>query len=275
MSYINLNGKILEGGDPVLQADNRAFRYGYGLFETMLVRDGAIQLKEYHWARLWEGFERLRFSIPKLFKPSSLETEILRTVSKNKLDSLCRVRLQVFPGNGGLYDGGSFAPEYLVECFPLEEHLTRLNEAGLVLGIATGVTKTIDTTANLKTCNALIYAMAARQAKENKWNDAFIVNTRSYIIETAISNLFWIKNDKIYTPPLSEGCIAGVMRAHILDRAAEKHVEIGLKPLSVEALIGADEVFLTNAIRHIKWVRNIGDTTLTNKAIQRFSAIIF
>lgn len=275
MAFINLNSKLLSAEEPVLQADNRSFRYGYGLFETMLIRDGTIRLKEYHWTRLWRGLEQLEFVLPKLFTPAMLEEQVLRTVKKNKLEKLCRVRLQVFPGNGGLYDGGTFSPEYLVECFPLEEHIIQLNEAGLTVGIAEGLAKTNDLTANLKTANGLIYALAARMAKAQKWNDALILNNTKHIIETSIANVFWIQNGKIYTPPISEGCVAGVMRAYILDIAASKGIDIEQKALSVAVLMAANEVFLSNAIRHIKWVANIADKTYGNAETQRFSGIIF
>lgn len=275
MAFINLNGKLFSAEEPVLQADNRSFRYGYGLLETMLVRDGVINLKEYHWARLWKGMELLGFAIPKLFTPDILEEQVLRTVKKNQLEKLCRVRLQVFPGNGGLYDGDSFALTYLVECFPLEEHITQLNEIGLTLGIAEGLVKTFDLTANLKSANGLIYALAARQAKTNKWNDALILNDRQYIVESSIANVFWVKNGKIYTPPLHEGCVAGVMRAYILDRALAQGIDIEQKALPVAELMDADEVFLTNAIRQIKWVANIADKAYGNAETQRFSGIIF
>jgi branched-chain amino acid aminotransferase len=275
MASINLNGKFFQQDEPVLQAGNRSFRYGYGLFETVLVKEGVLQLKDYHWARLWQGMEELQFTIPKLFTASMLEEEVLRTVKKNKLEKLCRIRLQVFPGNGGLYDGDSFSPEYLIECFPLEEHISRLNEAGLTLGLAEGLAKANNSTAHLKTANGLIFALAARQAKQQKWNDALLLNNEGHIIESSIANVFWVKNSKIYTPPISEGCVAGVMRAYLLDKASEKGIEIGQKPLTVAELMDADEVFLTNAIRHIKWVRNIANTAFGNTEIQRFSGIIF
>jgi len=275
MAFINLNGKLIEQLQPVLQADNRSFRYGYGLFETILVNDSGIQLKDYHWKRLWAGMAQLQFSIPKHFTPSVLEAEVLKTVKKNKQEALSRVRLQVFPGNGGLYDGDNYNPEYLIECFPLEPHIIELNEAGMTVGIAQGLVKSNDSTANLKSCNALVYALASRQARENKWNDALIVNNTGHIIETSIANVFWVKNSKIYTPPVSEGCVAGVMRAYILDIAAEKGLEITLKPLSVAELMEADEVFATNAIRRLKWVGNIDDRAFKCNEIKRICSIIF
>ncbi len=275
MAFINLNSKLIEQQQPALQADNRSFRYGYGLFETILVKDGEIRLKKYHWQRLWQGMEQLHFTLPKHFTPSVLEAEVLRTVRKNKLEGLCRVRLQVFPGDGGLYDGANYNPHYLVETFPLEPHIMALNETGLTVGIARGLVKSNDSVANIKSCNALVYALASRQAKENKWNDTLIVNNSGHIIETSIANLFWVEKGKIYTPPLSEGCIAGVMRAYILDKAAEKGLEIALKPLTVAELMDADEIFATNAIRRLKWVGNIDDTVYKCDQIKRICSIIF
>ena len=259
MNYINLNGKITSATDAHIPVDNGAFRYGYGLFETMLVQDGVIRLCHYHMERLFAGLKQLYFVVPPLFTREYLENEILQTVKKNKLEKLCRVRLQMFASGGGLFGMENKQPGFVIECFPLEESTLQLNENGLIAGIATGLAKGIDSLSNLKSCNALIYAIAARQAKEHKWNDALICNTDSKLIESTIANIFWIKNGTIYTPPLTDGCIAGVMRRYILEK-----ITVEEKHLSVHELMDADEVFLTNAIKKIKWVREIGRVRYNN-----------
>ena len=255
MGYINLNGNITGAEDAALPVDNGAFRYGYGLFETMLVQDGVIKLWQYHTERLFAGAALLCLELPKLMTAPYLEEQVLRTVKKNKLEKLCRVRLQVFAGGGGLYSAVSTQPGYLVECFSLEESTLWLNENGLVAGIATSLAKSADALSNLKTCNALIYAIAARQAKAHKWNDALVTNTAGNIIESTIANIFWIKDGIIYTPPLSEGCVAGVMRRYLMDKTT-----VIEKPLTTVGLATADEVLLTNAIKGIRWVSEIGAT---------------
>ncbi len=270
--YTNINGKLVEKADATLPAENRAFRYGYGLFETMLVKEGIINLEELHWQRLFEGLKTLGINTPKLFTPAFLKEEVQRTVKKNHLEKLARVRLQVYGGEGGLYDTQDQKPGYIIECFPIESTLLDLNEQGLVMGIATGLSKSIDSIANLKTSNALIYAMAAQWAKANKWNDALVVNTTGNVIESTIANIFWVKDRIIHTLPLSEGCIAGVMRAHLLEQLPAKGYVVEEKPLTVTELERADGVFLTNAMRRMKWVRLIGDTTYDisiNSAIYR------
>ncbi len=269
MNHININGKIIPLEDAGIPIDNGAFRYGYGLFETLLIQDGAIRLKQYHWDRLFAGMKQLYFEIPALMTHEWLESQVLATVKKNKLEKLSRVRLQVFAAGGGLYSSGSRQPDFVIECFPLEAETIAINEHGLVAGIATGINKSTDALSNLKSCNALIYAIAARQAKEHKWNDALICNTNGNIIESTLANIFWIKDSVVYTPPLSEGCVAGVMRRNIMEKILVKE-----KNLTVNELLQADEVFLTNSIKMIKWVSSINDMRYTNAVIRNLHKLL-
>lgn len=259
LNYVNLSGQLMPADKASVAHDNRAFRYGYGLFETMLVREGSIEFWQYHAERLFEGLKQLGFDLSILFTPDALQEEVLRTVRKNQLESLCRVRLQVSAGSGGIYEATG-KPEYCIECFPLEKHITELNEVGLVTGLAQELAKSADSLGNLKSCSALIYATAAQQAKANKWNDALVLNTFGNIIESTIANLFWIKGDEIFTPPLSEGCIAGVMRRHLLAVLPQHGYTVHQQAANKSSLQAADAVFLTNAIRRIKWIRSIDET---------------
>jgi branched-chain amino acid aminotransferase len=270
VDYVNLNGKLLAKEDAGLPIHNGAVRYGYGVFETMLVRDTEIRLKQYHWERLVDGISKLFLELPAHITCSYLEEQVIQTVRKNKLEQLCRVRLQIHSGDGGLFEPGIVKAGFFIECFPLEESIIRFNVNGLVVGIAGGVQKSADTLANLKTCSALIYAIAARQAKANKWNDALVCNTDGNIIESTIANIFWVKNDVVHTPPLSEGCIAGIARRYLTDNTIVIEQKLALSDLEA-----ADEVFLTNAIRGIKWVKNINNTNLNNVITKNLYNLFF
>lgn len=270
MSFININGKMVTAGDGTVPVDNGAFRYGYGIFETMLLQDGIIRLKEYHWERLFSGLAQLQFQLPALIIRERLEKEITQLATRNKLEQLCRVRLQFFAGAGGLYSGEVQKPGYVIECFPLGEDILKLNENGLVTGVAEGVAKSADRLSNLKSCNALVYAMAARQAKAQHWNDALILNTSGNIIESTIANIFWIKDGAVFTPPLTEGCVAGVMRRHIMN-----NVQVKEQPLNEKVILHADEVFLTNAIKRMRWVNTVGDRNYGNSMIRSIYHMLY
>jgi len=270
LNYIYINGKITVAENALLPVDNGAFRYGYGLFESLLVQNGVIALKEYHWERLLAGIKVLHFELPALMTLDWMEEQLLLTVKKNQLEKLCRVRLQLFAGTGGIYDHKSMAPGMVIECFPLEPETLGVNENGFVTGIAKGLDKSSNVFANLKTCSGLLYALAAQQAKDNKWNDILIRNTAGNIIESSIANIFWISNGDIYTPPLTDGCVAGVTRQHIMEK-----MPVIEKSLNVETLLHADEVFLTNAIKRIRWVGSIENKKYSNRHIKTVYARCF
>ena len=275
MKYINHNGKLLKAANAVIRYDNRAFKYGFGLFETMLFKNGVIRLKEYHFERLFTGMGALNIEMPQLYTYNWLEQQITETVRKNDMEKLCRIRLQVSTASGGVYDPDSQSPEFLVECFPLEPSVVQLNENGLQVGIAKDLAKSPDSMANLKSTNALIYVMAAQQAKANKWNDALVKNTNGNVIESTIANLFLIKDKIIYTPSLSEGCVSGVMRRHIINSLKNEGIEVLTKSISEEDLNDTDELFLSNAIRGIKWVASIGDHAYNNSYTKQISRLLF
>jgi len=237
--------------------DNRAFRYGYGLFETILFKEGIVELKNYHFERLFNGLKQLYFDVPHRMTAEWLEHEIINIVKKNNLEKICRVRLQMFAGAGGLYDGKNQTPQFIIECFPLEATTLQLNDNGLVTGIAKDINKNVDSLSNLKSCNALIYVIAAQQAKKEKWNDALICNASGRIIETTIANIFWVKKEIVYTTPLSEGCVAGVMRRFVIEKIKEAGILFQEQSLSENDLWQAEEIFLTNAIKRIKWIKSI------------------
>lgn len=263
MNSICFNGKFFSADEPVLLASNRGYRYGDGLFETMKVQQGNILLADYHFERLFTGIAMLQFEMPRLFLRQRTEDEILHLCKKNKCEQLGRVRLSVFRGNGGLYDEEK-ALQYLIECWPLNESVSKLNDNGLVIDIYSEAEKSCDKFSNLKSANFLPYSMAALYAKEKKVNDCLVLNSTGSIADSTIANLFVIKNGIIVTPGLDEACVNGVMRRHLLKEIQNAGYDTREVTVSVNDLANADEVFLTNAINGIRWVRQFRDKLYTN-----------
>lgn len=251
--FFVLNGKLLpEGATPISPA-NRSFRYGDGLFETIRMANGKIPLWDLHWRRLFDGLKTMKFDVPRLFKPAELEEVIYKVCRKNGLAN-ARIRLTVFRGDGGLYDYANLHPQYSIETWSLPEALPLFNSNGLQVGIYEDGRKSADAFANLKSNNFLLYVMAALQAKEKQWNDALVLNTQDRVADSTIANVFWTKNDEVFTCPLSDGPVNGVMRNWIM-----KHVEVTEVCASVETIMQSHEIFLTNAVRGIQWVAGIGE----------------
>jgi branched-chain amino acid aminotransferase len=265
--FFTYNGKFYKEGKPVITPDNRCLKYGDGLFETIKMVRGKLQLKEYHFERLFHGIDIMSFHIPPAFTAHFLEKEIIGLARKNKHFNTTRIRLMVFRGDSSLTLPENDLPNYIIQTWNLPGNDT-LNTNGFVIDVYPGVKKSCDILSNLKTNNFLPYSLAATYAKKNKLDDCFLLNTNANISDTTIANVFIIKNKKIYTPSLSEGCIAGVMRRWIIEKIRTEGNAIIEKPLSIEDLKKADEVFLTNSIRPIRWVKQFQNVQYNNKQIQ-------
>jgi branched-chain amino acid aminotransferase len=309
-SFLNFDGAVLPAGQGILTADNRGFRYGDGLFETMLAGEGRIRLWRYHFERLLSGMRMLRFEPTAQFT-SAIERQILELCAVNghagaagfgiacgkppatagagegagRSDrvavskggegfegaggiegaGLSRVRLTVFRGDGGLTDAIDTFPHYIIQSGPWPVSAAGWNAAGLVIDIFAGGCKACDMLSTLKSNNYLLYSLAATFGRERGLDDCLVLNSHGRLADSTIANLFYIKDNRFYTPPLSEGCVAGVMRRYLLEALPQAGYSVQEQPVSPEDLAGADEVFLTNALRGIRWVRSFRGVTYGNR----------
>jgi branched-chain amino acid aminotransferase len=101
-----------------------------------------------------------------------------------------------------------------------------------------------------------------------------LLNAFGRICESAIANIFLIKNNKIYTPPLSEGCVAGTLRRWMLEKFFLKRYEVVEKKLSMDSLLNADEFFLTNSIQLVRWVKKFKERVYENERVKEIFQIV-
>ncbi len=250
----------MPANEPVLMADNRSYRYGDGFFETMQVYQGKILLEELHAQRLTKTLALLQFHLPVHLSFEKLKTEIVSLCQKNNCEKNARIRLSFSRGLGGLFEGNPTA-DYCIECWPLEQNIKELNPNGLEIGIFPDARKSMDRFSGIKSASFQSYALAALYAKEQKWNDALLLNTNGNLTDSTIANIFLLINGKLITPSLDQGCIDGVMRRHIIRVMQENGLIVEERPVHPDDLRQADEIFLSNAIRGIRWVGRFGDTT--------------
>lgn len=262
-NYFNHNGKLFGVSDPAVFVSDHSYRYGDGLFETMKMINGKIPLIDYHVERLFYSMQVLGFPVPVVFSKQNIEEEIIELAKKNDCLKLARVRLTVSRGNGGINDCDDKL-QYTIECMAADGNINRLNENGFVIDIFPDALKSCDKFSNLKSTSYLHYVMAARFAKERELNDALILNQHNRICEASIANIFWIKNETVYTPPLSEGCVAGVIRKYLLKKIPGTGLGVKEKPLAIEELKNAEEIILTNAVYGIRWIKQFRNKNYQN-----------
>jgi len=244
-------------------ADNRGYRYGDGLFETMKMVNGKIVLEKLHFERLLSGLQLLKIKPPSSFKTKKLSTDILSLCKKNKCEVLARVRLSVFRGHGGLYDGNE-ETGWLIECRAADPSVNQFNKKGMLIDLFPGMQKTCDAFSNLKSANFLPYTMAAQHAKGHKLDDCLVANIKGQIADATIANVFLVKNKLVITPALSEGCVNGVMRRYLIEKLRGSGFEMREGVVTKNDLETFDEVFLTNAMYGIRWVRQFRDKKYDN-----------
>jgi branched-chain amino acid aminotransferase len=263
--WLNFNGTLIEEKTPVISADNRGFRYGDGLFETMRVSGENIKLKDMHFRRLFAGMWLMQIGLPSHVTAKVLEHEILKTIAINNQTGQVRVRLTVFRGDGNLFEFHESGGGYIIQTWELSSFNHVLNENGLVLGVYDAARKATDHFSNLKSNNYLVYIMGALYAKQNQFNDCLVLNVHNRVCDSTIANVFWVKEGDIYTPPLTEGCIAGVMRGHLMVELLKMGYNVYEKETDVQELRKADEIFLTNAIAGLRWVKEFMGKTYGNE----------
>ncbi|HET7118036.1 MAG TPA: aminotransferase class IV [Hanamia sp.] len=261
------NNKYFEQDEPVISPGNRGLRYGDGLFETMRMCEGKIWNVDFHFERLFSGMKTLQFDIPEYFSPDFFLRTVNEILLKNSIFKNARIRLMAFRGDGGIFDNENDSPNYIIETWPLTNN-KKLNEKGLIVDIFPDGRKSCDRFSNLKSNNYLPSVMAGLFTKKNNLDDAIILNTYGRVCETAIANIFIIKGDKIYTPPLSEGCVAGVMRRWMLEKFSLKNYVVKERSFSMDEVFDAGEVFLTNSIQPVRWVKNFREKNYGNERVR-------
>lgn len=266
MNRICVNGRLLPGDQAVINAYNRGYRYGYGLFETMRMVNGKIPLAALHFERLMAGLRTLQIDFPPSFTREWLESQINELATENGASQSGRIRLSVSGGCGGLRDADEHL-QYIIECWRVPAPAPRLNEKGLAIDIYPGAQKSLDDLSNLKSSSFLPYVMAARHARDHQLDDSIVLNSTGHIADTSIANIFLVKGRKLVTPALTEGCVNGVMRRHLLENAGLKKIvpNIEERAVSIEDLLAADEVFLTNAVQGPRWVSQFRDRQYQQK----------
>lgn len=260
--YICLNGANIPEEDFHISPDNRGLRYGDGVFETMKVIDGQIRLEQLHTDRLFSSLHLMQIKLPDNFSAMHLREQIMLLIEQNEHQEGARVRVMICRGNGGLYETSPEPPLVLIQSWPLQESTELLSTR---IDVFPDARKSMDAFSNLKSNNYLCYIMGAIFAATKQLDDAIILNAQGRVADATIANVFLIKDGKVITPPLSEGCVNGIYRRFLLERFIRDGTLFREKPVTVDVLLSADEVFLTNAITGIRSVASCGTVRYRNQ----------
>lgn len=249
---INFNGAIVSEDANVL-VQNRGFLYGDAVFETLKIVNNKIMFLEDHYFRLMSSMRIVRMEIPMNFTMEYVEEQILSLLKNNDLGNSARARITVYRNDGGYYLPQNNTVSFLINAASLEKTFYFLNEQQYEVDLYKDFYITRQLLSSIKTANRLINVTGSIYANENGLDNCILLNDSKNVVEALQGNIFMLTGDKLVTPPVSEGCLNGVMRKQILNLAKKiEGIEVAEEIISPFDLQKADELFITNVIKGIQ-----------------------
>lgn len=276
---VNFNGEVLTTSNVNIET-NRGFLFGDAVFETIKVLDGKVLFLEDHYFRLMASMRILRMEIPMNFTMEFFEEELLKTISLAGLEKAShRVRFTVYRNEGGKYLPKENSVSYVATSEVLETAVYTFSAEPYEVELFKDFYITKHLLSTLKTTNKLVQITGSIFAQENGYQNCLVLNDEKNVIEALQANLFVVKGNQVKTPPISDGCVKGVMRKQILE-ILQKMPELEVIEASVSPfeLQKADELFLTNCVIGIqpitKYRKKVFHASVAAEVLKKLNAKI-
>ena len=275
---INFNGTIVSQDANIL-TQNRAFLYGDAVFETVKILNNKILFLEDHYFRLMSSMRVIRMEIPMNFTMEYFEEQILSLVKINELSDSSRARITVYRNDGGYYLPKNNNVSFLIHCVALESASYLIEQKEYEVDLYKDFYITKHLLSSIKTTNKIINITGSIYANENGLDNCLLLNDSKNVVEALQGNIFMLLGNRLITPPVSEGCLNGVMRKQILGLAKKiDELEVVEEAISPFELQKADELFITNVIKGIqpitKYRKKTFTTKLANQLVQMLNEVI-
>jgi len=248
---INFNGNVTSEDN--LLTNNRGLLYGDSVFETVKILDGKILFVEDHYFRLMASMRIVRMEIPMNFTMEYFEEQIMSLAKADNLEKSSRARITIFRNQGGFYLPKDNTVSFLIQITALENAIYQIEKENYEVELYKDFFVTKHLLSTIKSSNRMINVTGSIFADENGYDNCLLINDEKNVIEALNGNLFMLMGNKLITPPISEGCLNGVMRKQVLTLARKiESLEVVEEPISPFDLQKADELFVTNVIKGIQ-----------------------
>ena len=245
---INFNG-ALQDSDFHMSFANRSFLYGDGVFETLKIANNKILFWEDHYFRLMASLRIVRMDIPMSFTMEYIEEQILVLVRAMNIHESARVRFTAYRNSEGFYLPNNNSISFVIQASKLDNLKYNYSPIQFEVDLYKDFIVPKQLLSTLKTTNKITNVTASIFAKENQLDTTLLLNENKNVIEAANGNLFMVMENKLITPPISEGCLNGIMRKQIIAIAKKMDsITVLESPISPFDLQKADELFITNCI---------------------------
>ncbi|EIA10627.1 aminodeoxychorismate lyase [Flavobacterium frigoris PS1] len=258
---------------------NRAFLYGDAVFETVKIVNSKILFLEDHYFRLMASMRVIRMEIPMNFTMEYFEEQLLSLAIDNAFSNSCRARITIFRNDGGYYLPETNEISFLIHVVGIENALYAIADQEYEVDLFKDFYVTKQLLSSIKTTNRILNITASIFANENGLNNCLLLNDSKNVVEAIQGNIFMLMGNKLITPPISEGCLNGVMRKQILEIAKNMgSLEVVEEVISPFDLQKADELFITNVIKGIqpitKYRKKSFDAVISKDLLGKLNEIV-
>ncbi|WP_181306314.1 aminotransferase class IV [Rufibacter sp. XAAS-G3-1] len=242
MPLLLYNGQILPEEDLRLPLSNRAFQYNDGFFETLVLEKGMLRFWPEHRERMEEAGSVLRLELPPELLTDCFPQIVKELAEKNHCGSITRVKFKVWRAGEGLYTPQTNQTDWLVT---VQSAQTPIEEP-LHVGICQTVRTIPSVFSSFKGINSPVYVLASQEKTARGLDDLILLDPAGNLAELTYSNLFWVKDQSLFTPALETGCLHGVMRRKLLQWARQKNWQVQEGFFTRTDFTGASVVFAGN-----------------------------
>lgn len=242
---------------------DRSFQYGDGCFTTMLTKQGEVQWWDKHMERMQSCLDLLYISHP--------DWQLVKTWVNKAVDSqsqLSGIKLHISRGEGGrgYSPNGVAKPMVTISQFAYPSHYLDWQRDGIALGVCQQRLGLSPLLAGHKHNNRIEQVLLKREVELSGYLDSVVLDINGHVAETTIANLFWLKDDILFTPLLDKCGVAGVARRLVIEQAISWGIEVVVSDFPLEHIANADEVFITNSLLQLvpitkinNWAFSIGE----------------
>lgn len=257
--HIFINGKLVPAGRARIPVKDRGFLYGDGVYETLKSYKGNLFMLDEHLERLFHSLKILKYYIN--FNREYVKEAIKKTINKNnfgKKDTYIKIIVTRGIYGGDLYFCSDNKPILVVIAekippYPPEDYTSGIKIISSSIkrpsmGSPVYIHKLINYFENL---------YAKDEAHYNGAGEAIFLTGDHLVLEGASSNIFYVKRNTVYTPPLTQNILAGVTRKVVIDLCRENGIRVRERKIHYRDFINADEIFKTSSIAEVVPVRKV------------------
>jgi branched-chain amino acid aminotransferase len=249
--YISHNGLIVPVEQAHLSPGQAGLLNGWGLFTTMRVFRGEPFAFERHWKRLQKDAGRTR--TPFSFDSAEVRSNLLELIQRNDVRE-GTARIYAVYNKVGFWQSGEDLPD--VDLLLFTAGLPSYREP-VRLTLCEHSRHAASPLAGVKVTSWIFNVWTLQGAQQRGFDEALLLNERGEIAECTAANVFCARDGRVFTPPLSSGCLEGVTRGVLLDIAPATGVPVEEKTLRPEDLYAADEVFISSTNRSLIGVSEV------------------